>query len=260
MCGKNWLFPIVVTFVLISTPASHSAPTSLNAQDVINRVNSVYQEIQTVQGYFTRESTIEDETIKVVGTFLFKKPGKVSIHNLEPTEQYVVSNGQALWLYDIEHKSAMRIAVIEGNSQLNEQFSVGILFALNPFDQIADGYACQRIDDYEEHLIIACKPLHGTGAISQVLVKVNPKRWTVAAYEIFGPSGELMTQTKYEDVRPVSTAVWFPFRVETKIELNRKRFSENVQYSRISVNNTLEDHLFEFTAPEGVRVIEGFKR
>ena len=137
---------------------------------------------------------------------------------------------------------------------------VGILFAFNPFDQMGDGYNCQLIEEYEQHIIIACKPLHGTGVISQVLVKVNPERWTVAAYEIFGPSGELITQTKYENVRQVPNAMWFPFHIETKIMLEKKRFQENVEYSRMSVNDMLEDHLFEFTVPEGVRVIQGLKR
>ena len=252
---------VVVTFVLIiAFSSSYSAPASLQAPQIIERVNTVYQSMQTVQGYFIRESTIEDETMKAVGTFLFKKPDRVSIHNLEPREQYVVSNGQVLWLYDKEHRSVTKVAVPKGHAGLDEQVGVGILFAFNPFDQMVDGYDCQRIEDYESHIIIACKPLHGTGAISRVLVKVNPERWTVAAYEIFGPSGALMTQTQYEDARPVRNTMWFPFHIETKVVLEKKQFKEDVRYSRISVNDTLEDRLFEFIVPEGVRVIEGLKR
>ena len=261
MSWRNRLFLVTVTFALITVfSSSYGAPPSLEAQQIIERVNTVYRSMQTVQGYFIRESTIEDETMKVVGTFLFKKPDKVSIHNLEPREQYVVSNGQILWLYDKEHGSVTKVAVPRGNAGLDEQVGVGILFAFNPFDQMVDGYDCQRIEDYENQIIIACKPLHGTGAISRVLVKVNPERWTVAAYEIFGPSGQLMTQTKYDDMRQMHNTTWFPFHIETKVAFEKKRFKENVQYSRISVNDTLEDRLFEFTVPKGVRVIEGLKR
>ena len=237
----------------------NSVQSELGVRQIIERVDAVYKLVDTVQGYFARESMIEDETMKVVGTFSFKKPDKVLIHNLEPREQYVVSNGQVLWLYDKEHKSVTKAAVPKSPVGLDEQVGVGILFTINPFDQMADEYDCQRVEDYDNHIIITCKPLHG-GAISRVLVKINPDHLTVAAYEIFGPAGELMTQTRYEDVRQVRDTTWFPFHVQTKILFEKKRFQEDVQYSRISVNETLEDHLFEFTVPEGVRVVEDLKR
>jgi len=262
MPWENRSFLTLAIFVLSSVLfPPDSASSSLETQQIIDRVNTVYKSIQTVQGYFTRESIIEDEMMEATGTFLYKKPNKVFIHNLEPREQYVVSNGPVLWLYDKEHGSVTKTEIPKSNTALDEQVGVGILFTLNPFDQLADeDYGCQRIEDYENHIIVACKPLHGAGMISRVLVKVDPERWMIAAYEIFGPSGNLITQTKYEDMRQLHNTTWFPFRIETEVMLENKHFKENVRYSRISINNVLEDRIFEFTAPKDVRVIEGLKR
>ncbi len=228
----------------------------LSAREIIEKVTLAYDAVQTIQGRFVRDSIVGDETQRVIGTFIFKKPDRVIIHNLEPREQDVTSNGQMLWLYDKKDHLASRLTIPPGNEAIKDQVGIGALFAFNPFFQMGHGYSCRRIDDFDKHIVIACKPNSRSASISRVLVKVNPARWTVAAYEIFDISGGLISQTKYEDMQPIQGASWFPFRVETKLQGNGKRFSEIVRYSRITINGLVDDKQFEFSTPKGVRVLD----
>ena len=230
---------------------------TLDVAAIIERVDSVYGERETVQGHFERSNQLEKHKEVVRGRFFYRRPGLVRIDNLEPSEQSLISDGKEFWFFNPAKGTAARKAFSPTEGQVMSAGIEGIV-QHNPFQLLADGYRCERIDDFDGHLIVSCSPPGESQTISIVLVKVNPQNWTVSAYEIFDKHGSLVSQTKFLNMRRVD-AFWFPARTETRVSLGEGLAQETVTYSRVRINEPIDDGLFVFTPSEEIRVIAAYE-
>jgi outer membrane lipoprotein-sorting protein len=227
---------------------------SLDVTAIIEKIDSVYGDRETVQGHFERSNQLGKHKEVVRGRFFYRRPALVRIDNLEPSEQSLISDGKELWFFNPIKEVAARKAFSPTEGQVMSAGIEGIA-QHNPFQLLADGYHCERIDDFDGHLVVSCSPPGGSQTISSVLVKVNPQNWTVSAYEVFDKNGSLVSQTKFLDMRRVD-AFWFPARTETRVSLGEGLAQETVTYSRVRINEPIDDGLFAFTPSENIRVIE----
>ena len=227
---------------------------SLDVAAIIEKVDSVYGDRETVQGHFERSNQLGKHKEVVRGRFFYRRPALVRIDNLEPSEQSLISDGKELWFFNSAKGTAARKAFSPTEGQVMSAGIEGIA-QHNPFQLLADGYRCERTDDFDGHIVVSCSPPSGSETISSVLVKVNPQNWTVSAYEIFDKNGSLVSQTKFLDMRRVD-AFWFPVRTETRVSLGEGLAQEAVMYSRVRINEPIDDGLFVFTPSEDIRVIE----
>lgn len=227
---------------------------NLDVTAVIERVNSVYGDRDTIQGHFERISQLEKHEETVRGRFFYRRPALVRIDNLEPSEQSLISDGKELWFFNPMKGVVARKEFSPTEGQVMSAGIEGIA-QHNPFQLLADDYRCERIDDFDGHFVVSCSPFGESQMISSVLVKVNPQNWAVSAYEVFDKNGSLVTQTKFLDMRRVD-AFWFPARTETRVSLGEGLAQETVTYSRVRINKPIDDGLFAFTPSENIRVIE----
>lgn len=227
---------------------------SLEVTAIIEKVDSVYGDRETVQGHFERSNQLEKHKEVVRGRFFYHRPARVRIDNLEPSEQSLISDGKEFWFLNPTKGVAARKAFSPTEGQVMSAGIEGIV-QHNPFQLLADGYRCERIDDFDGHLVVSCSPPGESQIISSVLVKVNPQNWTVSAYEVFDKNGSLVSQTKLLDMRQVD-AFWFPARTETRVSLGEELAQETVTYSRVRINGPIDDGLFAFTPSEEIQAIE----
>lgn len=227
---------------------------SLDVAAIIEKVDSVYGDRETVQGHFERSNQLEKHKEVVRGRFFYHRPARVRIDNLEPSEQSLISDGKEFWFFNPTKGVTARKAFSPTEGQVMSA-GIGGIAQHNPFQLLVDGYRCERIDDFDGHIVVSCSPPGESQTISSVLVKVNPQNWTVSAYEVFDKNGSLVSQTKFLDMRWVD-AFWFPARAETRVSLGEGLAQETVTYSRVRINEPIDDGLFVFTPSEGIRVIE----
>ena len=227
---------------------------SLDVTAIIEKVDSVYGDRETVQGHFERSNQLGEHKEVVRGRFFYRRPAMVRIDNLEPSEQSLISDGKELWFFNPAKGTAGRKAFSPTEGQVMSAGIAGIA-QHNPFQLLADVYRCERIDDFDGHIVVSCSPPGESQTISSVLVKVSPQHWTVSAYEVFDKNGSLVSQTKFLDMRQVDT-FWFPARTETRVSLGEELAQETVTYSRIRINEPIDEGLFVFTPSEKIRVIE----
>jgi outer membrane lipoprotein-sorting protein len=178
----------------------------------------------------------------------------VRIDNFEPEERILITDGRTLWFYNPLKRTVARKNFENAEGQIMTAGIEGIA-QHNPFALLGGGYDCSRIEDFESHFIIKCSSKEDALAVSYVLMKVNPSNWMVSAYEVFDKQDTLVSQTKFFDFVPIASA-WFPARVETRVQLGNGAALESVSYSRVRINESLEDSLFAFSVPDGVQVID----
>ncbi len=251
--GCRWGTILAFLLCYLGAAEAHIQP-SLDVTAIIERVNSVYGDRETIQGHFERSDQLGEHKEVVRGRFFYRSPAMVRIDNLEPSEQSLISNGKELWFFNSTNGVAARKAFSPTEGQV---MSVGIegIAQHNPFQLLADGYRCERIDDFDGHIIVSCSPPVGSDMISRVVVKVSPQNWIVSAYEVFDKNGSLVSQTKFLDMKQVDT-FWFPAQIETRVSIGEGLAQETVRYSRIRINEPIDDGLFAFTPSEKIRVIE----
>ena len=251
---------VLIMLLGVSLLGSERVAWASGADEIIARVNQQYESMESIRGRFRRESRVGIQRESVVGDFVIKKPGRVYVHNLEPRDSYLISNGSVVWLYDKEAQEVIEVPITPLEGFPPALVEATTMFNFNPFPDMENGYSCRRIDDYEQHRIVACQPIgDGSGAISRVLVKVDPLRWLVVAVELFDPDGALFSQTRYENIVEAGDAQWFPLRSETRLIADGQQVVEVVEYTRVRINDIPEDAFFEFQVPEGTRRIGGIE-
>src|SRR3989338_5864025 len=131
--------------------------SSLDVTAIIEKIDSVYGNRETVQGHFERSNQLGKHKEVVRGRFFYRRPAMVRIDNLEPSEQSLISDGKEFWFFNPTKGVAARKAFSRTEGQV---MSVGIegIVQHNPFQLLADGYRCERIDDFDEHFVVSCSP------------------------------------------------------------------------------------------------------
>jgi len=253
LAGRGCEVVLVSLFSYLGTVEARMQP-NLDATAIIEKVDSVYGDRETIQGHFERSNQLGEHKEVVRGKFFYRRPAMVRIDNLEPSQQSLISDGKEFWFFNPMKGVAARKMFSPTEGQIT---SVGIegVVQHNPFKLLANGYRCKRIDDFDGHIVVACSPSSESQMISSVLVKVDPQNWTVSAYEVFDKTGSLVSQTKLLDMRRVG-AFWFPSRTETRVSLGEELAQEIMRYSRVRINESVDDGLFVFVPSSEIRVVE----
>ncbi len=223
-------------------------------EDVIQMVNGQYSKIKSIQGMIRREIRDGQDTQSVTGRFLIKKPDRYYVEFSDP-HQIVCSNDSLCWVEKVEENVVLKFHIAKMNRFEKEALGIGGLLGLNVFDQLREGFSFSLFDTLEGNLVLSAKPKSKARLISQILVKVDPKRWVILAYEIFDLKGKLVSQTKYEDYALYGDSLLFPKRVKTKSIYGEKTLEETDSFSRLRLNQFISDDKFEFIPPKKAKII-----
>ena len=128
----SWL---VALFVLGLFPSFHGAPASAGSEAPVVtevagcgdanvnllRIQSRYDEIEDLSADFTQisESVVlagmpDHGPVKSGGEVVLAKPGRMRWTYLDPNASTMVSDGEVLWIYDVEAKQVTRASVGQG--------------------------------------------------------------------------------------------------------------------------------------------------
>lgn len=221
------VFLLVSAYVLAQGETAKEEPTapgSLSLEQVVVRLQANYESINTYQADFEQEvrrlSGAEPIT-RARGHVLYKKPGKMVWNYLEPEEHVYINEGNTIWDYSKAEKEAYWLPV---KDSIYKSFLLGL-------------------GDLERDFEIsfhAGRKLSHRGEYQLSLVPRNEEERQV-----------LGTLTFYVD--PESFLV---VRTESVDSLGNRNL---ITFKNFKLNIELEDSLFKFTPPPGVRVIEADK-
>ncbi len=223
-------------------------------EHIIQMVNGQYGKIKSIQGIINKNIQGGGNTQSIRGRFLIKKPDKSYVEFANP-HQIVCSNDSLCWVEKVAENIVLKFHIARMNKFEREALGIEGLIGLNVFDQFRDGFSFSLSDTLNGDLVVSAKPKSGGELISKILVKVDPKRWVILAYEIFDLKGNLISQTKYEDYSLYGDSLFFPNRITAKSIYNGVALEETDNFSRLRLNQLIPDKNFEFIPPKKAKII-----
>ncbi len=193
--------------------------------DVVQRVDESYAKIQDLQGTFTQETIIEGFAtgFESTGQFFLKKPGLLRWDYLQPSEEMIYVDGDAVMMYVPEHQQVVKgtltqiaaskgpLSLLLGVGKLAEQFIVS---------EAAD--TSQEQTDVPR-IILVPKPDGDTApTIKEIELHVFPDSYLIQDMTIVDANGNI----------------------------------SRVRFDHLQVNQGLSDDLLKFTLPPDVVVVD----
>jgi outer membrane lipoprotein-sorting protein len=150
------------------------------------------------------------------GAFFFREPDMLKVEQKEPVIEYVISNGKNIWFYEPEKKSASRMDSIGRSLSIISMIFTGLK---NPEETFNISLLEPDGEDYYELTLI---PNETWEEIDNIRIIVTKKEYRINRIDIIDITGNL-----------------------TRFKLGA-----------FEQKKGLETGFFDFTVPDGVRVIE----
>lgn len=190
--------------------------------DIVQKLQSTYEQTKDLQAYFIQETTIKSikKTEREEGRVFFKNPKNMSWNYARPKGKKLVINSQTAWLYLSEEKAAYRqksksifqssllINFFSGTGKLNDDFVI----------KYAQPGALDKDGNYLLNLI----PKEKTAACNSVKLTIDKNNFYIL-------------QLSFDDAMGNSTIL---------------------KFSNIAINTGLDSKLFQFKPPAGVQIFE----
>lgn len=211
------VFVLVLFWVLVN-------PYSLKSQtidEVLEKIQTFYQRIQTIQADFTQEVYFprKDKEISS-GKFYIKKPGKFRWEYYVPQKFQIISKGDIIYFYYPKEKQAL---AYPSGKTLGSNLALGFMTGRGNLknDIKVESFRVIESNFWEINFV----PVFSDPKVQKVTLVVNPDSGEVREFIVINHSGE---------------------RVRILIK--------NIKY-----NTSLRDSLFEFSPPKDVKIINAFE-
>jgi outer membrane lipoprotein-sorting protein len=229
------------------TAAAVSEPAGASADMIIDRARSAAGNITSLTGRLTKKTTMGSNTMESISKFYYRFPDKCRIETLEPTTAVLIANRDSVWFYSPQTKTAQKVDTLK-------QY-VNDFLPIFPLRMITAEFTLKRLTDYDGCYILEACPRKTSRVLSRALLKIDPRNYTVMAVELYDPKGNLISQTKYEDITKESD-VFIPHKIMTQVQSSGDYAKEELFLSRLSVNGSLDEELFRYEPSKETAVLD----
>jgi len=217
----NLAFSCLLCFAsCILIPCHAEAGSSLSLDQIIEKVQEVYNHTEDVQADFDQETRMKSwgQTQVAKGKVSFKKNGRMCWEYSAPVSQQIISDGKKVWFYVPQDR---QVTVYEMNQGLQSEIAYRLMLGKGNLSREFDIALTDSLGDDKNYYRLRLKPLKPQAAIEQIVLRVDMKSFQVFETEIVDTFGN----------------------------------SNRIRFSHIKVNSHLKDSQFVFTVPAGVDVI-----
>ena len=216
----------------------------------ISELTFNYSLIHTLQGEVTKSFSTAKTTHTTIAKFYLKSPNKMLIKCAKP-EQTIILNDSVLWVYFPLDKRAIRKNYAELNDLEKQILGMESFLGLNPIRGLEGAYEFESQDD---STIIAKPKLKGN-IISQAIFTIDPQRSIILRTKLFDLRDSLLSSTYYENWQKIDS-VWLPQKVISETYAGGEKLREEQSFQHLIVNGEIDEKIFDFTPPEGVKIFE----
>ncbi len=201
--------------------ADAAAPAAPTAQEVVARVQALYDGTTTFQANFRQvfRHRLNPGREKVArGVVYLQKPGRMRWEYQEPDRKLIVSDGTTLWVYEPAEQQVFEQSLRESDLPTAVAFLLGSASLSEEFD-------ARLVDDGTE------------SARSRYVLELRPRR----------PSSQysrLLLVARTSDYRIVRTVV-----------VDHSENTNSIEFAGVVMNGEISAGRFRFVAPEGARTV-----
>ncbi len=169
---KKMLFPCFISLILLFTSAS-----AATVNDVVERIQKAYDNIQDLKGTFSQTSYLKDleRVEKYSGEFFIKRPYSMRWSYSKPRDEEVIIRDSVTWIYKKSEKQVLKTTASKGNYN---QVPIALLSSLAELKTDFD-IALIKEDNLE------LLPKNRTGFIKKILLEVDSGDFPIRTLSIF---------------------------------------------------------------------------
>jgi len=158
-----------------------------SGDDVLQKVEEKYEEIETMSMDFTQEITYAsmDEKSVFNGHVLLAKPGRMRMSVFEPDTQLLVSSGGSLWIYIQGTKQALYYDLTE---ESYPQVSTLIFNMSKEFESTLRGKT-------QERLIVKLLPRQESKYYDSLYARISRRSYIVSGLSVFDRQSNVIDYT-----------------------------------------------------------------
>lgn len=225
MMSLRWLQVFFGIGILSFTVAISGVWAISAGEDLVEKIDARYAQIQDLQADFTQETLFEGFTTGFTssGRLYLKKPGLLRWEYLQPSEEQIYVDGDQVMMYVPEHQQVVKgaltqmaaskgpLALLQGVGKLSQQFT------------IVESETGSKEGGNNPTLTLVPKPAENEApTIKKIVLKLFPDSFLIQGITVFEVSGNI----------------------------------SRVVFDHIQLNKGLSTRLLTFKVPPGVVVVE----
>jgi outer membrane lipoprotein carrier protein len=220
LASEFLLFISIILLLNFFLPCRVGAETPLSLDQIIAKVQDVYDRTEGVQADFDQETRLASwgQTQMAKGKVSFKKNGRMYWEYSAPVPQKIISDGNKVWVYIPQDR---QVTIYEMNRGLQSEIAYNLILGKGNLKKEFDITLADSASENKNCYRLKLKPVKPQTAIDHIVLSVDMKSFQVLESEIIDPFGN----------------------------------SNRIRFSQIRTNNHLPDSCFQFVVPEGVDVI-----
>lgn len=222
---------IAVTILVISMETS--AETEIS--QIISKIKQASNDIESYKTNYTIQIDKNGEKVKSIGHIEFKEPNKfymeVELPELKGAKQIFISNGEVMWQYMPNTKTARKIVLQKGKGKLSQEYFNKRGDIRNPFGNMkSESIKFIKQFTEEDKLIYVLKAEPKDEVKQDSIVEVSKaKIWIFAGIGI------------------PKKVIWYD-------EKNNPVITQ--EFKEIKINPDIDENKFNFSPPQGVDILE----
>lgn len=200
------------------SPGARQSGGATEEETVVERLQKSYDAVSDFVAEFSQETEIKtlSRSLKARGKVYFKRPGKMLWRYDEPPKQWVLADGNSLYLYQPEQSQILKSPLKSAfRSDIPLSFLLGLGDLKRDFRVVLKGAE-------EGRYVLRLAPKGETGALSEIELGVDRKAFDVVWARIRDAVGNVTT----------------------------------IRFSNMRKGAGLKDSLFQPKIPDGVDVVE----
>ena len=183
-------------WILLGMASLGEASPMKQVLDLVNKVDSRYEQTRDLQADFSQETKIEgfETRLSSTGRVLLKKPGMLRWDYVEPSVEQIFVDGDQVMVYTPEHKQVMKanltqiaaskapLALLQGAGKLAQQFDV------LPTEEGESGQGVLPL------ITLVPKPEEkDRSAVTRVVLEIDPSSYLIKKMDLHEISGNIST-------------------------------------------------------------------
>ena len=257
-------FVVLASLQATSLLLSPSLVLPVTVTEVISSVREQALKVQSLEGWIEHEMEPKNEIEHLSGKFYYKAPHELKVHYVSPKEVYILLLGDSVLTYVPSTQEVTLISSSSTDLIIGEQRGY-LNLILDPITPLQRDYnfsfLCKGpIEGYDEVWVIQGGPTSSESSVSKLLFWVDSKMGKVLRAEVYNAKGALVLIALLTEFGEAAPDLWLPGRYSVSLATSEGKVEMETRLSRLKVNKSVEERVFQLELPEGAKIVRSERR
>lgn len=258
VCNPGWILIFSCLLVIQgSLPQEQKSISSgSSVKEIIDNLNQHQGLITAATGVLRWSKLGESVMAPVEGRFFFAFPLKFRIDLSEPERRQIISDGHSFWIFDPDSSHASQFEWSQSASVVKLLTSKYAALIPNLFFVLGEHWQYSLRDVLDGIYVVRATPPEAIENISQILIKVDPKKSQILAWELLDQENNLILRVIFSSFTKVGQLSFFPGKIQVYRRLEKTTSTEEIKFKKLSLNPAVDPSVFRFKSADDGKIYQ----